>query len=36
MRVMIYYNLNRYVWSIRALEGPYKGLVIVFWRCALA
>jgi len=28
MRVMIYYNLNRYVWSIRALEGPYKGLVI--------
>jgi hypothetical protein len=28
MRVFVYYNLHRKLWSIRALEGPQKGLVI--------
>ena len=28
MRVFVYYNLHRHVWSIKALEGPQKGLVI--------
>jgi len=28
MRVFVYYNLNRHVWSIRALTGPNKGLVV--------
>ena len=28
MRVFVYYNLHRHTWSIKALEGPRKGLVI--------
>ncbi|MEE9596432.1 MAG: hypothetical protein V3V96_06615 [Acidiferrobacterales bacterium] len=28
MKVFIYYNLTKHVWSIRAAEGPHKGLVI--------
>ncbi len=28
MRVFVYYNLHRKLWSVRALEGPRKGLVI--------
>ena len=28
MRVFVYYNLHKHTWSIRALEGPRKGLVI--------
>jgi len=28
VRVFVYYNLRRHIWSIRALEGPHKGLVI--------
>ena len=28
MRVFVYYNLHKQVWSIKALEGPQKGLVI--------
>lgn len=28
MRVFVYYNLHRKLWSIRALEGPKKGLVV--------
>ncbi len=28
MRVFVYYNLHRHLWSIRAMEGPQKGLVI--------
>ena len=28
MRVFVYWNLHRDLWSVRALEGPQKGLVI--------
>lgn len=28
MRVRVYYNLNRAVWSIKAMEGEFKGKVI--------
>ena len=28
MRVFVYFNLHKKVWSIRALGGPQKGLVI--------
>lgn len=28
MRVFVYYNLHRHLWSIKALEGPNKGRVI--------
>ena len=28
MRVRVYYNLNRAVWSIKAMEGEHKGRVI--------
>ena len=28
MRVFVYYNLHKHVWSIKALEGPNKGRVI--------
>ena len=28
MRVRVYYNLNRAVWSIKAMEGEFKGRVI--------
>jgi hypothetical protein len=28
MRVFVYYNLHKHTWSIRALDGPHKGLVI--------
>lgn len=28
MRVFVYWNLHRKVWSIRALEGPSKGRVV--------
>lgn len=27
-KVFVYFNLHKKVWSVRALEGPYKGLVI--------
>ena len=28
MKVFVYWNLHRKLWSIKALEGPKKGLVI--------
>ena len=28
MRVFVYWNLHKGLWSVKALEGPYKGLVI--------
>lgn len=28
MKVFVYYNLHRKIWSIKALEGPRKGRVI--------
>ena len=28
MRVFVYYNLHKHVWSIKALSGPDKGRVI--------
>lgn len=28
MKVFVYYNLHRHVWSVRAMEGPDKGRVI--------
>ena len=28
MRVFVYYNLHRKLWSVKALEGPRKGLVV--------
>ena len=28
MRVFVYFNLHRHVWSIRAQEGPHKGRVV--------
>lgn len=28
MRVFVYFNLHRKVWSVRALEGPDKGRVV--------
>ena len=28
LRVFVYYNLHKHTWSIRALTGPQKGLVI--------
>lgn len=28
MRVFVYWNLNRGLWSVKALEGPYKGRVV--------
>jgi hypothetical protein len=28
MRVFVYYNLHRQLWSIKALDGPHKGLVV--------
>ena len=28
MRVFVYYNLHRHLWSVKALEGPEKGRVI--------
>jgi len=28
MRVFVYYNLHRHLWSIKALEGAHKGRVI--------
>ena len=28
MKVFVYYNLHRHTWSIKALEGPQRGLVI--------
>ena len=28
MRVFVYYNLRRKVWSVRALQGPNKGKVV--------
>tara|TARA_R100001594_G_scaffold137505_1_gene180601 strand:- start:57 stop:431 length:375 start_codon:yes stop_codon:yes gene_type:complete len=32
MRVEVYRNLHKQLWSVRALEGPHKGRVIA--RCA--
>ena len=28
MKVFVYFNLHKKVWSVKALEGPSKGLVI--------
>lgn len=28
LKVFVYYNLHKHTWSIKALEGPHKGLVI--------
>lgn len=28
MKVFVYYNLHKHVWSIKALEGPQKGKVV--------
>ena len=28
MRVFVYYNLHKHVWSIKALEGPQKGKIV--------
>ena len=28
MKVYVYYNLHRKLWSIKALEGPHKGRVV--------
>jgi hypothetical protein len=28
MKVFVYYNLRKHVWSVKALEGPDKGRVI--------
>jgi hypothetical protein len=28
MKVFVYFNLHRKLWSIKALEGPQKGLVV--------
>ena len=28
MKVFVYFNLHKKVWSVKALEGPRKGLVI--------
>ena len=28
MRVFVYYNLHKKLWSVKALEGPQKGRVI--------
>ena len=28
MKVFVYYNLHKHVWSIKALEGPQKGRVV--------
>lgn len=28
MKVFVYYNLHRKVWSVKALEGPQKGRVV--------
>ncbi|AEV52134.1 hypothetical protein [Rhodococcus phage RGL3] len=28
MRVFVYWNLHKKVWSVKALEGPHKGRVI--------
>lgn len=27
-KVFVYYNLHSHKWSLKALEGPYKGLVV--------
>ena len=32
MRVFVYYNLHKHLWSIKALEGPEKGRVIAHAR----
>ena len=28
MKVFVYYNLHKHLWSVKALEGPHKGRVI--------
>ena len=30
LKVFVYYNLHRKCWSVKALEGPNKGLVIAY------
>lgn len=35
MKVFVYYNLHRKVWSVRAMEGPNKGRVIQHARTVL-
>ncbi|CAB4165115.1 hypothetical protein UFOVP823_10 [uncultured Caudovirales phage] len=33
MRVFVYWNLHRKLWSVRAAEGPNKGRVIAHREC---
>ena len=28
LKVFVYYNLHRHLWSVKALEGPHKGRVV--------
>lgn len=28
MRVFVYYNLHKHLWSVKAMEGPFKGRVV--------
>ena len=28
MKVFVYYNLNKFLWSVKSLDGPTKGRVI--------
>ena len=30
MKVYVYYNLHKHVWSIKALEGPQKGKIVAY------
>lgn len=30
MKVFVYYNLHKHVWSIKALEGPQKGKIVAY------
>jgi len=35
MRVFVYFNLHKKLWSVRALEGPCKGRVIAYGKYVL-
>ena len=35
MKVFVYYNLHKHMWSIKALEGPNKGRVVAHSRHVL-
>jgi len=32
MRVYVYWNLHKHLWSVKALEGPDKGRVVAHWQ----